>query len=193
MCFFFSKSVVIKVSQKVCTYSKELMREISPSLANFAQCHLHQNQPIWQRICNFDTTSSRRWQRSLRDWVPISWFVTVRDSEDDCITAAICLVLYFGFFNPKTKHTILAWSSLKWCSYNWPNSHPPAFHLTIQPGARIICSTNPFLFAWSSSSTHSILVARTSSERSFLAPTHLWSAPKSNEHDPANLPAFIGN
>jgi hypothetical protein len=31
---------------------------ISSSLADFTQCHLHQNHPPWQRICNDDTAFS---------------------------------------------------------------------------------------------------------------------------------------
>ena len=42
----------------------QLSSSFPPSLANFAQCHLHQNIPLWQIICDDDTAFSRGWRRS---------------------------------------------------------------------------------------------------------------------------------
>jgi hypothetical protein len=35
-----------------------------PSLVNFSQQLIHQNQPLWDIICDDDTASLRFWQRS---------------------------------------------------------------------------------------------------------------------------------
>jgi hypothetical protein len=35
-----------------------------PILSQFIEHHVHQNQPLWERICDNNTASSRHWQRN---------------------------------------------------------------------------------------------------------------------------------
>ena len=64
MCFFW-RSLPIEVPQNNLSTQRNWQEKRSPpklpSLANFAQCHLRQNWPLWWRIRNDNTTFSRHW------------------------------------------------------------------------------------------------------------------------------------